>query len=532
MRNPASLGIAPYTSGPGILLSGEPLEHEQGGDTSSILFADDSMELSDLHDGEEGLHKHSSTTSADISSASHSSTEDVVRRADDLEQEDDSMNDSSKRNGHFGSPDSSLSLRRVPRSCPRSFGSRRSANSSSAKALAEMQSDVPAVTISMSGPPNPTLHSNFSKLETVNLCPNCSRRISLERSHNNPFSSSSASTPSTGSRSLASSRSTVMTDHDGDLHVSGFPGRYVEDFEEIKKLGKGSYGCVTMVRKRLDGMTYAVKKISKRFHGERSKEDLLYEVYALSALDNPHVIRYFNSWIEDEHLYVQMELCEGGSLAKKIGEYFSESALRDILRQILEGLAHIHGKGLVHLDIKNENIYCKENVFKIGDLGQIRAQSASSVSEGDGRYLCRELLEENYGHLPKADIFALGVSIYELLLRRPLPGSGPEWHAIRDGHLYDITQLGYSAELFQLLRLMMFHDPTVRPSAAEILCGGYMQQSSHSVVEQLSYRCMKMNEEIQLRAETERTLRLQLAQAATLLQQHGLLLSNGSLAPR
>lgn len=57
------------------------------------------------------------------------------------------------------------------------------------------------------------------------------------------------------------------------------------------------------------------------------------------------------------------------------------------------------------------------------------------VTEGDTRYLSREILEGNRSHLRAGDIFALGASIYELELGRALPSCGDEWQEIRDGDL-------------------------------------------------------------------------------------------------
>jgi translation initiation factor 2-alpha kinase 3 len=84
------------------------------------------------------------------------------------------------------------------------------------------------------------------------------------------------------------------------------PSRYLRDFDELGLLGKGGYGQVFHVRHRLDGRTYAVKKVPIRpsmvqriaTGGQAVLDEILTEVRSLSRLDHPNVVRYFSSWIE------------------------------------------------------------------------------------------------------------------------------------------------------------------------------------------------------------------------------------------
>uniref|UniRef100_A0A8D2B1L1 Wee1-like protein kinase n=1 Tax=Sciurus vulgaris TaxID=55149 RepID=A0A8D2B1L1_SCIVU len=282
------------------------------------------------------------------------------------------------------------------------------------------------------------------------------------------------------------------------LRETNMASRYEKEFLEVEKIGVGEFGTVYKCIKRLDGCVYAIKRSTKPFTGLSNENLTLHEVYAHAVLGHhPHVVRYYSSWAEDDHVIIQNEYCNGGSLQAAIsentksGNHFQEPKLKDILLQISLGLKYIHNSGMVHLDIKPSNIFiCHkmqsdspgvpeevENeadwflsacvIYKIGDLGHVTSISKPKVEEGDIRFLANEILQEDYEHLSKADVFALGLTIAVAAGAEALPTNGSAWHHIRKGNFPDVPQ-ELSEDFHNLLKKMIHPEPAERPSAAAL----------------------------------------------------------------
>eukprot|EP00850_Spirogloea_muscicola_P014592 SM000106S13940 [mRNA] locus=s106:84719:86817:- [translate_table: standard] len=230
--------------------------------------------------------------------------------------------------------------------------------------------------------------------------------------------------------------------------------RYRDEFHEIQEVGRGNFSRVYKVQKRLDGCLYAVKRTRRPLLQDGERRQAITEVQALAAAgQQENVVRYFGAWIESDFLYIQMELCEGGSLATRIGR----------------ALAALHRRGIVHLDVKPENVYTASGVYKLGDFGRAtRLDGSMGAEEGDGRYAPLELLNGGIGGwcLDKADMFSLGASAYELARGAVLQASGAPYEALRAGRLTLLPTI--STQLMQLLKALMHPDARARPSAEDL----------------------------------------------------------------
>ncbi|XKL62594.1 hypothetical protein PGB90_002427 [Kerria lacca] len=268
--------------------------------------------------------------------------------------------------------------------------------------------------------------------------------------------------------------------------------RFVEEFKVDSFIASGSFGSVYKCTNYLDGMEYAVKKSAHQVAGTNIEHLARKEVFAHAVLkSHPHIVTYYSSWIEDGCLFIQTEYCNNGSLETLINEekkIFTECGLRRLANHIAKGLKYIHSLRLAHMDIKPSNIFVSkidillssdeelddddrddiDIVYKIGDLGHvIVVDEPYDVEDGDCRYMPKELLNENYNYLQKADIFSFGMTLYEAAGGGPLPKNGDEWQQLRNG---DIPYLNkYSSTFNQIIKSMLHPDPEKRPDVRSIL---------------------------------------------------------------
>jgi serine/threonine protein kinase len=184
--------------------------------------------------------------------------------------------------------------------------------------------------------------------------------------------------------------------------------RFNSDFQCLSILGQGSSGIVYKVLSRLDGCLYAVKMSKVSIKGEAIRSSTLREVHALSSLSNRsdigslYIVRYHQAWIEDSRLFFQTELCET-SLRDELQKHKQESAsiqitenqAYKIFRDLSLALEFIHRQGVVHLDIKPENVFLKDEKYKLGDFGLASKAGGRAADEGDSRYLPLEMLSDD-----------------------------------------------------------------------------------------------------------------------------------------
>lgn len=247
-------------------------------------------------------------------------------------------------------------------------------------------------------------------------------------------------------------------------------------------LGAGYFAEVRVGIDKETGERVAIKVVDKK-KVER-EETLNNEIEILSAVDHDNIVRMYAIFDTPENLLIVMELMEGGELYEEIIQRstFTEQEAAVILKQLLSALKYLHAKGIVHRDLKLENLLLKnkgELTIKLADFGLSRLFKAGSEMHtacGTPFYVAPDILlatdESGYG--PNVDMWAVGVLLYILLSGRlPFSGDTDEelFRNIMDGTLvWKKPQFDeVSAEAKDLISHLIVVDTAERYSAEEAL---------------------------------------------------------------
>ena len=222
----------------------------------------------------------------------------------------------------------------------------------------------------------------------------------------------------------------------------------VGDLTLIKCLGKGAFGEVYLTSKQGNQEKFATKKIDKKYaQNPKAKKYIDNEIKILNEIDHKNIIKLYNVEETSTYYYLVMEYCNGGGLSdcldyhiKQYNKPFSEEVVQYLMRQIVSGIKYLHGKHILHRDIKLDNILVNfDNEEDRRNKNMLKAK-VKMIDFGFARYLKKEELaystlgspinmdpgilrklnkmahSSEYGYDEKADIWSLGTICYEMLI--------------------------------------------------------------------------------------------------------------------
>jgi len=294
-------------------------------------------------------------------------------------------------------------------------------------------------------------------------------------------------------RRLRSSNSESGEGDDSTAAPSRFPKSLMQIYEVGDKLGEGGNSTVWRCVHKVSGKTRAVKKVDT---SDMPPSEIAYEIAIMRLLRHESVVKCHDVFIESQFVNIVVDLFSGGDLISGLREHrtnrgsIPSSTLARITSQMMAAVAHVHGLGVIHRDVKGENFLtdrndigdrrCRVALADFGTAVMIENEEKLSVQVGTRAFWPPELWGSNYDR--KIDVWAVGVTAY-VLLAGSLPFNNEEEMmevctcpepSDANSNPRSLLQLSMakdraSADCNDFIFRCLALDPLSRPSAEELL---------------------------------------------------------------
>ncbi|XP_036901305.1 serine/threonine-protein kinase MAK isoform X3 [Sturnira hondurensis] len=268
-------------------------------------------------------------------------------------------------------------------------------------------------------------------------------------------------------------------------------------YTTMRQLGDGTYGSVLMGKSNESGELVAIKRMKRKFYSWDECMNLR-EVKSLKKLNHANVIKLKEVIRENDHLYFIFEYMKENlyQLMKDRNKLFPESVIRNIMYQILQGLAFIHKHGFFHRDMKPENLLCMgPELVKIADFGlarELRSQPPYTDYVSTRWYRAPEVLLRSSVYSSPIDMWAVGSIMAELYTLRPLfPGTSEVDEIFKICQVLGTPKKSDWPEGYQLASAMNFRFPQCVPINLKTLIPNASNEAIQLMTEMLNWNPKK-----------------------------------------
>ena len=202
---------------------------------------------------------------------------------------------------------------------------------------------------------------------------------------------------------------------------------YVNQYEIIKPIKSGGYGEVLLGKNVLSNKLISIKRINIKGFSTNDLYNFSRETLYLSNLKHKNIIKMYCSYQYKDYLYNVMDYAEGGELTQLINSDIEipENKIKDIFKQIIEGVKFIHSKNVIHRDLKPNNILFLDKekthvvIIDFGISGISNGLNKEIIQAGTFKFTPPEILSKNnFQSSNKIDIWSLGVILYLMYFKK------------------------------------------------------------------------------------------------------------------
>jgi tRNA A-37 threonylcarbamoyl transferase component Bud32/FixJ family two-component response regulator len=207
----------------------------------------------------------------------------------------------------------------------------------------------------------------------------------------------------------------------------------IPGYRNLRKIGEGGMAQVYLAERVQDGLQLVLKVLDPRLREDETfRKRFIQEFRLIAGMRNEHVAQIYDQGFAGEHPYIAMEYLSGGTLAARIHQGLTSLEALRITSQIARALDAIHSRGVIHRDLKPQNILFRDNSSPVlVDFGLAKSVGAHTTLTRHGqviatpRYMSPEqCLGKPADH--RSDLYSLGVIFYEILTgRRLYEAEGP-----------------------------------------------------------------------------------------------------------